>query len=74
MKRFEVGKIYSTRSACDYDQILTWEVVSRTEKTVTLRDAHGYVNRRKVKTGHADAEWCYPRGLHSMAPAITAGE
>lgn len=36
MKKFEIGKEYFDRSACNHDCIFTIKIIKRTEKTVTL--------------------------------------
>jgi hypothetical protein len=37
MQRFEVGKTYSCRSACDYECVWNYEVVKRTDKSITIK-------------------------------------
>lgn len=69
---FEVGALYSCRSACDYDCVFTYEVVKRTAQRVTLRDSHGRVKTRKVHEYEGE-ETCYPEGTYSMCPVIRAG-
>ena len=69
-KQFEVGKTYSTRSACDYDCIFTFTVTKRTAKTVTVRSNLGEV-ARKVRV-YDGAEHLYPHGIYSMAAIISA--
>jgi hypothetical protein len=67
MTKFQVGKTYSTRSACDHNCIFSITVVARTAKTIktsngkTLRVSE-YDNRETVK----------PMGSYSMAPIIAA--
>ena len=36
MKKFEIGKEYFDRSACNHDCIFTIKIIKRTEKTVTF--------------------------------------
>ena len=38
MKKFEIGKEYFDRSACNHDCIFTIKIIKRTEKTVTGRN------------------------------------
>lgn len=72
MRKFEVGKTYQTRSACDYDCIFSYTVISRTERSVTLETNRGTV-RRGVKPNYdKTAEMCLPEGRYSMCPVITA--
>lgn len=74
IQKFEIGKTYSTRSACDWDTIFSYTVIARTEKTVTLEDKHGHVSRRCVKPDYDGvAEACYPEGRYSMCPLIKGG-
>ena len=70
MKTFQVGRTYSTRSICDHDTIFSFEVVSRTAKTVTLRQ-HGKIFRRGVYV-YDGAEQCKPYGSYSMCAIISA--
>lgn len=67
MKQFEVGKTYSTRSACDHDCIISITVASRTAKTI--RTTEGKTLRPSVYDG---AEMVKPFGSYSMAPVIRA--
>ena len=53
MKKFEVGKTYYTRSACDHNCIYRFTVISRTAKMVTVIDGLGEKLKRKV------SEWQY---------------
>lgn len=64
---FEVGKTYSTRSACDHECIFRITVAKRTAKTITTDK--GAVLRIGIYSG---AEEVYPRGRYSMAPVINA--
>lgn len=70
--KFEIGKTYSTRSACDYDCIFSFEIVSRTEKTVMLKSSSRGLVRRKVRIGTDGVERCDPHGRYSMSPVISA--
>jgi hypothetical protein len=64
--KFEVGKTYATRSACDYDSWFRVIIKSRTEKTVvTERGA----KRIRIIDG---VETIKPLGSYSMAPCIWA--
>ena len=68
---FEVGKSYSTSSACDSECVFTWTVVGRKGQMLTLEDSRGRTSRRKV-AANEDGEWCYPSGKFSMCPVIRA--
>lgn len=69
MKKFEIGKEYFDRSACNYDCIFTIKIIKRTEKTVTF-ERHGKTRRAKL--------FCDDRGeyiipdRYSMAPVFRA--
>jgi hypothetical protein len=66
--KFEAGKTYYTRSACDYDCIFSNTIVSRTDKTVTLDNG----KRCGVKVTGDGVEMIYPKGRYSMAPVYMA--
>ena len=73
MERFETGKTYSTRSACDYECVFSFTVTKRTAKTVWLRDhSDNRILRRRVQEWSADGESAAPYGRYSMAPVINA--
>ena len=69
--KFEVGKTYTARSLCDYDCVFEWTVLARTEKQMTLRDRHGEVSKRGVRSFDG-VEVCFPQGRFSMSPSINA--
>ncbi len=79
MRRFETGKTYKTRSACDYNCIFSHEILNRTKKMVMIK-VHGEIVRRKIEV-YSDSdrygvktatETIYPYGKYSMAPILTA--
>ena len=65
--KFEAGKTYTTRSACDHDCIIRVAVAKRTAKTITTDK--GKVLRVGVYDG---AEFVRPWGSYSMAPIVRA--
>lgn len=70
--QFQVGKTYTTRSACDYDCIFSFTVVARTDKNITIvGDLLDKPVRRKVRVYGAQ-ESVMPYGSYSMAPVISA--
>jgi hypothetical protein len=71
IKAFEVGKTYSTRSACDYDCVFSYTVVKRSAKFITVRDKFGKGTRCGVSEWNG-AESAFPEGRYSMAPSIQA--
>lgn len=69
MKSFEAGKTYSTRSACDYDCIISITVEKRTAKTITTSEG----KRLRVKLcPFSGNETVKPWGSYSMCPVISA--
>lgn len=80
IKKFEVGKKYSMRSACDYDCVWTYKVVSRTESTVVLQQVRngkpsGDKARFRIKKQLSElrqAESVLPLGTFSMSPILSA--
>lgn len=71
-KCFEVGKTYTTRSACDHECIFAFEIVARTAKTITFT-YHGKTIKRGVYLWDG-MEACFPMGKYSMAPIIRADD
>jgi hypothetical protein len=74
--RFEVGRRYWCRLVTSYDTILTYEVVSRTAKFVTLQDVNDDLadpKRFGVRV-FQDVECCNPWGRYSMAPILSADD
>lgn len=70
MEQFKVGQSYSTRSACDYDCIITVTIDRRTAKTVSAK-VRG--ESKTFRLAEVDgAESIRPWGSFSMAPMITA--
>ena len=76
--KFETGKTYFTRSACDHNCIFSYTVVRRTAKSVWLKEdgkhASEKVTRRTIKTGLCSdsTEYVLPEGHYSMCPVISA--
>lgn len=74
MKKFEVGKSYSMRSACDYNCVWTYTVTERTAQTITISD--GKVSKKcrisKDVSEYRNAETVYPLGKYSMCPMLSA--
>lgn len=76
--KFETGKTYSTRSACDHDCIFSFAVIRRTPKTIAFFQMRGgrvidsTETVRGVKIDEAGNEFCFPLGQYSMAPVIRA--
>lgn len=74
MKKFEIGKTYSMRSICDHDCIWTYEVIARTEKTITITDGKKTKKCRIIKnlSDWNNAESIKPLGSYSMSPTLKA--
>lgn len=75
MKKFEVGKKYTTRSVCDYDCIFEYTITARTNSTVTAVDKFGKVAKYRISKKYSefrDAETFLPMGNYSMCPMISA--
>jgi len=72
MKKLQVGKTYSTRSACDHDCIISVMIEKRTAKTVSVT-VRG--EKKTFRIGVCDdAEFIKPWGYYSMAPVVTAND
>lgn len=74
MTKFEVGKTYTTRSACNHDCVWAFKVVARTEKTITLDNGEKTFKCRinKYLTERNNQEMVLPLGNYSMAPILRA--
>lgn len=73
--KFEVGEMYSTRSVCNWDTVFAYQVVSRTDKTVTFLSVLSDTPKRvKVRVDEQGREWAMPDGQYSMCPVIRAEE
>ena len=71
--KFEVGKKYYCHSIADSDCIFEFEVVKRTEKTVTIKDSFGKEKRRNIKLSDGE-EYIYPLGKYSMSPTLRSSK
>jgi hypothetical protein len=68
--QFQVGKTYSTRSICDYECILSFTILARTDKYVTVD-----VNCKTVRRGisiYEGVEKFKPYGTYSMCAVVSA--
>lgn len=75
MKKFEIGKTYTTRSICNSDCIISITVTARSACMITTIDDHGEVQRLRISkriSEYRGAETVYPWGQYSMAPMISA--
>ena len=74
MTKFEVGKNYSMRSACDHNCVWTYMVIGRTAQTVTLSDGEK-VKKCRISKQYSEfnkAETVFPLGQYSMCPILRA--
>jgi hypothetical protein len=73
--KFETGRTYECRSACDSGCRWTFTVEKRTAGTVWFREhgpeGLGVLVRRKLDT-YNGAETFFPFGKYSMAPIVRA--
>ena len=76
MTKFEIGKTYNMRSACDHDCIWSYTVTDRTACTVTLKDNDTNKTRKcrisKLYSEIDGREVVLPLGNYSMAPMLRA--
>jgi hypothetical protein len=72
MTKFEVGKVYATRSICDHNCWFSFEILARTAKTVTIK-VNGNTVRRGLST-YQDVEQFKPFGTYSMCAVIGADD
>ena len=64
MKKFEIGKTYSMRSACDHECVWTYTVTARTAQTITITDGKEIKRCRvsKAISENFGREHIYPLG------------
>ena len=69
--KFEQGQTYATRSICDYDWIITVEVLRRTPKTVVAIVNGQREKRLRIRIWEG-VEQVEPMGRYSMSPVVSA--
>lgn len=77
MIKFEVGKRYSVRSACDHNCVWTFRIIKRTAQTVTIESRREGVKTCRINKQSSEfrgAESIYPFGRYSMAPILSADD
>jgi hypothetical protein len=72
MTKFEIGKTYSERFACDYDSVAHFTITARTAKTITT-EVHSKSVTRRVSEWNG-AECFKPFGSYSMAMIVRADD
>ena len=74
-KEFIPGKQYATRLITNYDSIITFTIIKRTAKTVTIiGDLIPEPKTFKVSTKYSEFEQIKPWGSYSFAPVIGADD
>ena len=74
MTKFEIGREYSMRSACNQECVWTYMVTARTAQMITITDGK---ETKKCRVSKKVSEYCgheiiYPLGQYSMAPMLRA--
>lgn len=74
MTKFEIGKSYTHGWIGDSELFTTWEVIARTEKTITIKNGDEIRKCRinKLFSEHNKAETILPFGNYSMCPILRA--
>lgn len=74
MRRFEIGKIYTMRDLFDEGRIWSYQVVSRTEGSITITD--GNEERICPISKHYSVlnkrETAFPLGYYDLCPTLIA--
>jgi hypothetical protein len=77
--KFETGKTYTTRLITNNDSIISFYVIKRTEKTVTVTGDFMDTNAAERQTPHTmrlklwqEVETFKPWGTYSMCPIVSA--
>lgn len=75
MTKFEIGKRYTMRSICDSNCVWGYEVVARTNCTITIKDLlDGSIKKCRIIKDSSDYEWVRPLGKYSMSPSLRANK
>ena len=74
MRKFEIGKTYTMRSACDHNCTWSYTVIARTASTITVTDGK---EEKKLRINNSLSTWnkaetVKPLGSYSMAPQLIA--
>jgi len=73
IKKFEVGKVYYTRSMGNWDCVYSFKIVRRTKKTVWLESPHYKAPQaRRVDPSLGLAERISPFGRYAFSPVLDA--
>jgi len=68
--KFQINHTYYDRSSCYYDTIISFKILARTEKTVTV-EVHGKTVKRGVYV-YDGREQFRPYGTYSMCAVVSA--
>ena len=73
MKRFEEGKTYKHHFITDRNAEVTYKVIKRTTKTITVQniDTNEVIKGKRIKEWEG-TELIKPLGVYSMAPTLRA--
>lgn len=75
MKKFEIGKKYWMGSICEGDCIWKYEIVNRTNATITIKDEWGNIRKCRINKYMSETdnvEAVLPLGRFSMCPILRA--
>lgn len=72
LKQFQIGKTYSTRSIGDHNAVFSFTIISRTQKSVTVREDGALTTVQRRVQSRDGVEQFMPYGNYSMAPTIRA--
>lgn len=72
MTKFQIGRTYYDRSACDHECVFAFTITARTAKTVTFT-YHGETKRRGIYIANG-IECFKPFGTYSMCSIVNANK
>ena len=73
MSKFDIGKSYYCYSSHNEQCKWIFEVISRSNTQVTIKDMYGKICKRKAyQSKHSDNEILYPIGKYAAAPILVS--
>ena len=73
MIKFEVGKRYFMKSICNSNCVWQYEVLARTNCTITIKDLlDGTIKKCRITNDSDGYERVRPLGRYSMSPSLIA--
>ena len=75
MTKFETGKTYTMRSACNHECVWAYTVTARAAATITLTDETGKTTKCRIIKALSEMdnrESVNPLGTYSMSPILRA--